>query len=447
MSANGREMILGVFFNYTGHHVASWLHPDACADAGVNFQHFKEIAQAAERGKFHFLFFADWLAVRQATPEALSRSAQYTAHFEPLTLLGGLAAVTEKIGLVCTATTTYNEPYHVARKFASLDFMSGGRAAWNVVTSSNTAEAWNFGREKHLPREERYDRAREFVDVVKALWDSWDDDAFTRDRASGLYYDPAKVHVLNHEGKHFSVRGPLNAPRPPQGHPVIVQAGASDHGRDFAASCAEVVFVAPPDLEAAKGFYKDLKGRMAAFGRSPDEMKIMPGLNVIVGETDAEADAKFKALQAMIHPQVGKEILSTILGGVDLSKCDVDDKLPPLPDDDESQGGTRKFVLAMAERENLTIRDLYLRLAGARGKRTIKGSVKRVADEMEQWFVEGGCDGFITQPAFLPGSMYDFIDLVTPELQRRGLFQTEYRGTTLRDHLGLARPASRYAKS
>ncbi len=447
MTRTDREMILGVFFNYTGHHVASWLHPDACADAGINFQHFVEISQAAERGKFHFLFFADWLAVRQASPEALSRSAQYTAHFEPLTLLGAIAAVTKKIGIVATATTSYNEPYHVARKFASLDFISGGRAGWNVVTSSNTAEAWNFGKDSHPLREERYDRAREFVDVVKGLWDSWDDDAFIRDRESGVYFDPGKVHRLDHEGKHFKVRGPLNAPRPPQGHPLIVQAGASEFGKDFAASTAEIVFVAPPNLEAAKSFYKDLKGRMAHFGRDPSELKVLPGLNVIVGETDAEADAKYEYLQSMIHPTVGKEILSTILGGVDLSKCDVNDPLPELPDDDEAQGGTRKFVVEMARRENLTIRDLYLRLGGARGKRTIKGSVKRVADEMEEWFVEGGCDGFITQPAFLPGSMNDFIELVTPELQRRGLFQTEYRGDTLRDHLGLARPASRHAKA
>jgi FMN-dependent oxidoreductase (nitrilotriacetate monooxygenase family) len=444
MSRTDRDMVLGVFFNYTGHHVASWLHPEACADAGVNWAHFKQISQSAERGKFHFIFFADWLAVRLASEEALSRSSQYTAHFEPLTLLGAIAAVTERIGLICTATTSYNEPYHVARKFASLDFISGGRAGWNVVTSANPAEAWNFGKEKHYVREDRYDRAKEFVEVVKGLWDSWDDDAFVRDRETGVYFDPGKVHTLDHKGKHFTVRGPLNVPRTPQGHPVIVQAGASEFGKDFAAQTAEIVFVAPPDMKAAKGFYTDLKSRMSQYGRSPEDLKIMPGLNVIVGETDAEADAKYDFLQSRIHPQVGKEILSTILGGVDLSPYGIDDPLPDLPDSDEAQGGTRKFVVEMAKRENLTIKDLYLRLAGARGKRTIKGSVKRVADEMEEWFVEGACDGFITQPAYLPGSMDDFIELVIPELQRRGLFHKDYRGASLRDNLGFKRPASRW---
>ena len=442
MAAQGGQMALGVFFNHTGHHVASWRHPGACIDAGVNLKHYIELAQTAERAKFHFLFFADWLAVREASNTALSRSAQYTAHFEPLTLLGALSAVTEHIGLICTCTTSYNEPFHIARKIASLDHMSGGRMGWNVVTSSFKAEAYNFGREKHYDHEDRYARAREFVDVVKGLWDSWDDDAFPRDRESGLYLDPAKKHALNHDGEYFRVRGPLNVPRPPQGHPVIVQAGASDTGRELAAATAEVVFTSPLDVAAGKAFYDDVKGRMAKYGRSPHEMKIMPGLNAIVAETDEEANAKAEYLQSLIHPEVGREILSMVLEGADLSKCDLDGPLPEL--DPMPEGGTPRGVIAMARRENLTIRQLYQRLAGARGKRSTQGSVKRVADEMEEWFRAGACDGFILQPAYLPGSLNDVTELLVPELQRRGLFRTQYEGKTLRDNLGFARPKSRW---
>lgn len=446
MSNAGREMVLGVFFQYTGHHVASWLHPQSQIDAGVNFRHFVDLAKAAEAAKFHFLFFADWVGVRDADMDALSRSAQYTAHFEPLTLLGGLAAVTEKIGLVCTASTSYNEPYHVARKFASLDHMSGGRAAWNIVTSAMKSEALNFGRDEHFSHDERYERAREFVEVVKGLWDSWDDDAFVRDRKTGIYFDPERMHYLQHEGKHFKVRGPLNCPRPPQGHPVFVQAGSSDDGRDFAASIAEIVFVAPPDLQAAQAFYKDIKARMAKFGREPDQMKVTPGINPIVGETEEQAQEKYDELQNLIDPVVGREILSTVLGFVDLKGYDVDGPLPDLPESQTSAQGTRKMMVELARRENLTIRDLYLRVAGARGKLTIKGSPKTIADQLEEWFVEGGCDGFIVLPAVLPGTMNDFIRLVVPELRRRGLFQSEYRGNSLREYLGLKRPESRYGK-
>ena len=444
MTGRDGQMVLGVFFNHTGHHVASWRHPGADADAGVNFKHYVRLAQTAEKAKFHFLFFADWLAVRDASDLTLSRSAQYTAHFEPLTLLGGLAAVTEQIGLVCTGTTSYNEPFHIARKMASLDHMSGGRAAWNVVTSSFKAEAFNFGREAHYDHEDRYERAHEFVEVVKGLWDSWDDDAFPRDKESGLYLDPTKLHRLNHEGKHLRVRGPLNVPRPPQGHPVIVQAGASDTGRELAAATAEVVFTSPYDIAAGQAFYNDVKGRMAKYGRHPHELKILPGLSATVAETDEEAEEKFEYLQSLIHPEVGREILSLVLEGADLSGYDLDGPLPEITP--EPVGGTPRGVIAMARKENLTMRQLYMRLAGARGKRSIKGSVKRVADEMEAWFRAGACDGFILQPAYLPGSLDEACTLLVPELQKRGLFQTEYKGVTLRDHLGLARPKSRYAK-
>ena len=442
MNGQNGQMVLGVFFNHTGHHVASWRHPDADADANVNFKHYVRLAQTAEKAKFHFLFFADWLATREASDLTLSRSAQYTAHFEPLTLLGGLAAVTDKIGLVCTATTSCNEPFHVARKMASLDHMSGGRAAWNVVTSSFKAEAYNFGREAHYDHEDRYERAHEFVEVVKGLWDSWDDDAFIRDKESGIYLDPTKKHELNHAGKYLRVRGPLNVPRPPQGYPVIIQAGASDTGRELAAATAEVVFTSPQNIDAGVAFYNDVKGRMEKFGRERDQLKILPGLSVTVAETDSEAQEKFEYLQSLIHPEVGREILSLIFEGADLSKYDLDGPMPDLT----FEGGTPRGVMEMARKENLTMRQVYLRLAGARGKRSIAGSVKTVADEMEAWFKAGACDGFIMQPPYLPGSLDEITTMLIPELQKRGIFQTEYVGNTLREHLGLKRPVSRYAK-
>ena len=295
-------MKLGAFFHPTGHHIASWMHPDAQIDAGTNFRHYVELAQMSERAKFDFIFLADALAVRDGNLEALSRWPQYMAYFEPITLLAGIAGQTERIGLVATATTSYNEPYNVARKFASLDHISAGRAGWNVVTSANLSEAFNFGREAHYEHGERYNRALEFTEVVCGLWDSWDDDAFLRDRATGRYFDPAKLHTLNHKGEHFSVRGPLNVARPPQGHPVIFQAGSSEVGRELAARTAEAVFTPQHSLDGAQAFYRDLKGRMAKYGRSAEHLKVMPGLNPIVGRTEQEAKDKQRYLESLIHP-------------------------------------------------------------------------------------------------------------------------------------------------
>src|SRR5262245_550065 len=297
MTSKG-QMRLGAFFNPTGHHVASWRHPNAQADAGINFKHYVEITQTAERAKFDLVFFADNLGVRQAKMEALSRSAQYIANFEPLTLLSALAPMTSRIGLVATASTSYNEPFHVARKFASIDHISGGRAGWNLVTSGMAMEAYNFNRDAHYGHGERYERAREFAQVVTGLWDSWDDDAFLRDKEVGIFFHPDKLHPLNHKGENFSVRGPLNVPRTPQGRPVIVQAGGSDDMIAVAAEFAEVIFCAPLTLDQAKSFYTRIKGRMAEHGRSPDEMKIMPGLRAVVGRSEAEANATSEALHA-----------------------------------------------------------------------------------------------------------------------------------------------------
>ena len=396
--------------------------------------------------KFDLIFLADAAATRDGRLAALSRWPQYMAYFEPLTLLSGIAAVTEHIGLVATATTSYNEPYTIARRFASLDHMSGGRAGWNVVTSSNVSESYNFGRTSHFEHTERYERAREFVDVVKGLWDSWEDDAFVRDRADARYFIPEKLHFLRHQGKHFSVRGPLNVARPPQGYPVFAQAGASEVGMEFAAEIAELVFTPLHELEKAQAFYQDMRRRMAKFGRAPDQLKVMPGLNPIVGRTEAEAEEKHQYLQSLIHPDVGKELLSAELGGFDLSPFPVDGPLPydQIPQETNASKSTLQRVIDMAKRDNLTIRELYLRYAGARGQRTIKGSPQQIADQMEEWFLNEGVDGFLIQPAYLPGGLDDFVALVIPELQRRGLFRTEYEGRTLRENLGLLRPESRY---
>lgn len=443
----GAQMKLGAFFHPTGHHVASWMHPDAQIDAGTNFRHYVELAQMSEAAKFDLMFLADALAIRDGNLEALSRWPQYMAYFEPITLLSGIAGLTSRIGLVATATTSYNEPYNVARKFGSLDHISGGRAGWNVVTSANLSEAFNFGREAHFEHGERYDRALEFTEIVLGLWDSWDDDAFLRDRSTGRYFDPSKLHTLNHKGEHFSVRGPLNVARPPQGHPVIFQAGSSEVGRELAARTAEAVFTPQHSLEGAQAFYRDLKGRMPKYGRDPDHLKVMPGLNPIVGRTEAEAEEKHQYLQSLIHPDVGLELLSNALAGFDLRPYDLDGPLPEAVYGVTPKGSTTSFhnVLRWAREEKLTIRQLYQRFAGARGQRTVKGTPAQIVDQMEQWFLGYGVDGFLIQPSHLPGGLRDFIDLVIPELQQRGLFRTEYEGTTLREHLGLPRPKSRYA--
>jgi alkanesulfonate monooxygenase len=446
MRARQGQLRLGAFFNPTGHHVASWRHPRSQADAGINFQHYVELAKTAERGKFDMLFLADNVAVREAHMEALSRSAQYIANFEPLTLLSALSVVTERIGLVATASTSYNEPFHVARKFASLDHISRGRAGWNLITSTQDGEAKNFGREAHYKHGERYERAREFAQVVTALWDSWDEDAFVRDKESGKFFEPTKMHALNHKGAHFSVRGPLNIPRPPQGHPVIVQAGGSDDMIAVAAEFGEAIFCAPLSMEASRKFYVDLKARAASYGRRPEHVLIMPGFSAVIGRTEEEADEQAEYLNSLIHPIVGREILSTVLGNFDLSPYPLDGPLPEIPPTERSQA-IRAYVIDLARRENMSIKQIAQVVAGARGKFVIKGTAERIADEMEAWFVNEACDGFNIMPPFLPGSLDDFVDLVIPELQRRGLFRAEYEGRTLREHLGLPRPESRYAQA
>jgi FMN-dependent oxidoreductase (nitrilotriacetate monooxygenase family) len=435
------RMRLGAFLHATGHHIAAWRHPLAQADAGINFRHYAALAQTAERGRFDALFLADTVGVGPGDDSSLSRMAR-VAHFEPLTLLSALAAVTSHVGLVATVTTTYNEPYHLARKFASLDHISGGRSGWNLVTSSSPDEAFNFNRDAHAAHADRYRRAREFAQVVLGLWESWDDDAFVRDKASGVFFDPSGMHMLHHKGEHFSVRGPLNVPRSPQGRPVMVQAGSSEPGKDLAAETAEAVFTAHQALASAQAFYRDVKSRMERYGREPDELRIMPGLFPVVGRTPQEARDRHEQLQELIHPEVGLALLSNMIG-FDLSDCDVDGMLPDMP---ESNGGKSRAELlsGLARQENLTIRQLYLRIAGARGHRQIHGTAQQIADEMEEWFTADAADGFNIMPPWLPGGLDDFVELVIPELQRRNLFRTEYEATTLRGNLGLRQPANRF---
>lgn len=439
-----RQIKLGAFLMSSGHHIAAWRHPDAPANAGSDFAHYKRLAQIAEAARFDALFLADNVAI--APSDIASRTA-HSVHFEPLTLLSALSAVTEHIGLIATATTSYNEPYHVARKFASLDHLSGGRAGWNLVTSDNAAEAMNFGREQHFGHTERYSRAREFHQVVTGLWDSWEDDAFVRDKPSGVFYDPAKLHVLNHVGEHFQVKGPLNVARSPQGHPVVVQAGSSEAGRELAAQTAEVVFTAQTSLANAQAFYADLKGRLAHYGRSSEDLKIMPGMFVVVGDTQALAREKFDAFQQWVEPQVGVALLGRMLGNFDLSQYPLNGPLPELPLTDSGQQSRQKLLTELAGRENLSLAELGRQIAGGRGHYSLIGTPVQIADELQRWFENGAADGFNILVPHLPGGLEDFAQEVVPELQKRGLLRTHYEGTTLRENLGLKRPANRHAES
>lgn len=438
-----RTMNLGAFVHETGQHVAGWRHPGGHTGSGTDFAQALDVARTAERGKFDLLFLADGAAVTTSgSPESRRRMGK-VVKFEPITLLSALASVTSHLGLVATATSTYNEPYTLARQFASLDQISGGRAGWNLVTSNNEAEALNYNREQHYAHADRYDRAVEFAEVVVGLWDSWDDDAFIRDQETGVFFDPDKLHTLAHRGKHFSVRGPLNVARSPQGRPVLVQAGASDTGRELAARTAELVFTAQTTFEQATEFYADVRSRLSRYGRRQDEVKIMPGFYPVVGRTESEAREKFDFLQSLIHPSVGLAVLEHTIGVHDLDKYPLDG---PVPDMGDTNGplSRQRLLLEAARRDKLTLWELCLLNAGPRGHVLAVGTPSQVADVMEHWFLNGAADGFNVMPAWLPGSLTDFVDMVIPELQRRGLFRTEYEGNTLRDNLGLPRPANRW---
>lgn len=436
MSDSPRQLSLGAFLMAGGHHIAAWRHPDVVANP-LDFGQYRRAAQIAEAAKFDALFVADSVA---ASTDAIASHTSRSVYFEPLTLLSALSAITERIGLVSTVTTSYNEPYHVARKFASLDHLSGGRAGWNLVTSDAAAEAFNFGRDAHIPHAERYSRAREFHQVVRGLWDSWADDAFVHDQASGQFYDPAKLHVLNHRGEHFRVQGPLNVARSPQGRPVVVQAGSSETGRELAAETAEVVFTAQTSLAKAQAFYADLKGRLARYGRGEDELKIMPGVFIVVGASEAEAREKFEQFQELVEPEVGVALLGRMLGNFDLSGYPLDGPLPELPLTENGQQSRQKLLTELAGSEQLTLAQLGRRIAGGRGHHSLIGTPAQIADELQAWFEGRGADGFNVLVPHLPLGLEDVATQVVPELQRRGLFRTEYRGRTLREHLGLPYP-------
>ncbi|MBV8362661.1 MAG: LLM class flavin-dependent oxidoreductase [Deltaproteobacteria bacterium] len=437
---NMRQLRLGAFMRPISIHTAAWRYPGAFPDANFNFPHLKRFAQKLERGKFDAFFMADHLAVLNMPMEALKRSATITS-FDPLVLLPALAVVTEHLGLIATASTTYNEPYHVARKFASLDHLSGGRAGWNVVTSGNPDESMNFGLDQHLEHATRYRRAREFFDVVTGLWDSWADDAFIRDVETGVYFDPAKLHVLDHQGEFLKVRGPLNIARPIQGWPVIVQAGASEAGRQLAAETAEVIFGAGSNIANARAFYADVKGRMEKLGRDPDHLKVLPGAFVVVGDSVAEAREKRARLDSLVHYDSAIASLSIALGH-DASRFDPDGPLPAIPESNASKSG-RERIVELAQREKLTVRQLAQRIGGYGGLAFV-GTPATIANQMEEWLYTEACDGFNVMFPYLPAGLDDFVDHVIPELQRRGLFRREYEGATLRENLGLPRPENRF---
>ena len=435
-----KQLHLGAFMRPISIHTGAWRYPGAWPDANFNLGAYVRLIRKLEEGCFDAFFMADHMAVLNMPLEALKRSHTVTS-FEPLTLLSALAMVTERIGLIATASTTYNEPYHVARQFASLDHISGGRAGWNLVTTANPDAALNFGHDEHMAHGERYRRAREFHAVVTGLWDSFADDAFLRDVGSGVFFDPARMHVLGHKGPELSVRGPLNIARPVQGWPVIVQAGASEAGRQIAAETAEAVFGASATIDDARAFYADVKGRMDRLGRDRDHLKILPGCFVVVGDSLEEAQAKRARLDGLVHYESAVASLSVALG-VDAARFDPDAPLPEIPETNQSKSG-RERAIALARREGLTVRQLAQRLGGYGGLAML-GTPAMIADQMQLWLESEACDGFNVMFPFLPAGLEEFVDRVVPELQRRGLFRRAYEGRTLREHLGLPRPGNRF---
>jgi FMN-dependent oxidoreductase (nitrilotriacetate monooxygenase family) len=442
MPRSDRGLILNAFLMVPGHHAAAWRHPASAPERTLDLDYYADIARTAERATIDSLFLADGLSA--------GRRSGARGGLEPLTLLSALAAVTERIGLIATASTTFTDPYTLARAFASLDHISGGRAGWNIVTSADTEAAANFGRDP-VAHDARYRRAHEYLEVATGLWDSWEDDARVLDKASGTAVDGDKVHELNHVGAEFQVRGPLNTPRPPQGYPLLVQAGSSEDGKEFAARWAEAIFTAQQTIEDAQAFYADVKRRVVEAGRDPATVKVLPGLSPFIGSTEAEATALQEQLDDLAVPDNGAATqVWRQLGTVDLSQFPLDEPVPLhlLPDETDVQGNRSRFALivSLARRERLTVRQLLRRLAGARGHFTFAGTPEQVADLIETWFTHGAADGFNIMPPLYPSQFEIFLEHVVPILQRRGLFHTEYAGRTLREHYGLPRPANQFAR-
>jgi FMN-dependent oxidoreductase (nitrilotriacetate monooxygenase family) len=441
MRKPNRQLHLNLFVAPMGHHEAAWRHPDTNVNQPFDFAYFRRIAAKAEAAKLDSLFFADRLS---ASPGMVRYGA--AGGLEPLTLLTALAVVTRRIGLIATVSTSFNEPFNLARRFASFDHLSGGRAGWNIITSGTDEEAQNFNLNRILDHAERYERAREFLDVATKLWDSWEEDALICDQQAGLYADSAKVHEINHKGRFYSVKGPLNVSRSPQGRPLLVQAGSSRDGRRFAAEFAEAIFTAQQTFEDARHFYRDLKRQAEQFGRSPEHVIVLPGICPVIGRTEEEALEKQAELNALSNPAHSLLMLSKRVG-FDLSGYRLDDPFPDLPVEQVRGHVSRTdLIVRLARSENLTLREVLHRLAGGRGHRTIAGTPEQIADFIEHWFTHEAADGFNVMPQIMNGGFDDFVDFVVPELQRRGLFRTEYTGATLRDHYGLPVPANRFSR-
>jgi len=430
-----RTLHLNAFLNNVGHHEAAWRLPESDPFGGDEVEFYVRLARTAEAAKLDSIFFADAPVV---WGDAGLRPASM---LEPTVLLAAIAVATERIGLIATASTTYNDPYNLARRFAAVDHISHGRAGWNIVTTASESAAHNFGLDGIAAHAERYERAREFIEVVTKLWDSWTDDAVLGDKAGGLWADPAKVRAINHEGKFYRVRGPLNAQRSPQGYPVLVQAGSSLDGRILAGDYAEAVFTAQRTLAEGKAFYTDLKQRAVSAGRREHDIVILPGIVPYLGSTEAEARAREEEFNEVINPAHGLRQISEMFG-FDLTGAELDAPLPDVPEEDEIETHKSRAVLItkLARDENLTVRQLLGKLGGGRGHRTFTGTPEQLADDLQEWFEGGAADGFNIMPAAYPADFETFTEHVVPILQKRGLFRSEYEGATLREHYGLERP-------
>ncbi|WP_180163227.1 LLM class flavin-dependent oxidoreductase [Acinetobacter sp. YH12069] len=440
-----RQIKLGAFIPTTSQHVAGWRHPESRPQDHLNIDYAIELAKTAERGLFDAYFLADGLSVRWSSAvEGEKGLDDKGVGFEPVTLFAALSAVTQNIGFIATASTTYEDPYILARKFASLDHISKGRAAWNVVTTASADAAKNFNIQQHPEPKERYERADEFIEVTQKLWGSWEDDTFHYNKETGQFFDARKQHQPNHQGQYYQVLGALNVSRPPQGYPVIVQAGQSEDGRELAGKYAEVIFTAQQNLADAQAFYRDVKNRLVKYGRHVDDLKIMPGVSIFVAKTAQEAQEKYDFLNSLIHPEVGLSLLSALAGGINLAKFDLDAPFPKIEDADINFSSRQQMMIDIARKHNFSIRQLYQYIASARGHWTLIGTPEQVVDQLQEWFENDAADGFNVLPPTTPAGLNDFVNLIVPELQRRGLFRTVYEGTTLRENLGLKRPENQY---
>ncbi|MEH7098257.1 LLM class flavin-dependent oxidoreductase [Neobacillus vireti] len=443
MSNQGRTMHLNLFLYNMGHHEVSWRYPESLSHRLMDFTYYKQLAQKAEQAKMDSIFLADRIST---SPKAVEHGSLIS--FEPTTLLSAIAAVTNRIGLIGTVSTSFNEPYNVARRFSSLDFLSNGRAGWNIITSGSDDEAQNFNLAGIPDHSERYRKAREFLEVTMKLWDSWEDEAILLDKVNGMFADKQKVHEIHHNGEFFNVRGPLNLPRSPQKRPVLFQAGTSEDGKDFSALYADAIFTAQQTFEDARAFYKDVKERISGNGRNPEQVKILPGISFVIGNTEKEAEERAEELAEFMNFDHSIVQLSNRMG-VDLSSISLDDPLPNLSDLKETQGHQSRtnLIIQLAQSENLTLKQLLIRLGGGRGHYTISGTPKCIADELEFWFLNGAADGFNIMPQIMNRDFNLFVDLVIPELQRRQLFRRDYSGSTLRDHYQLPFPVNQFVTS